>query len=641
MNSKTTKLASKMSAYLPSRDVLRIGVLFALMTVTVGVHTAEGQLASDDRRAVASELRSLSESLAAENLPGLATAKESVIRSNEALDQYLSGQASPENWAAWRSYIDIDPLMEAIESGQDSRRDLAAMGREALQVQERLVGLAPGLERQPLLDLRRSVDQLVDAIRFHNPDSLKGIGQQMTKLADRIEAIEGVPTPDDEAAINAMIGILRDSGQAASMTRRLRNLFGRPNLTVWVSENAVNQFVQRPVDQQSPVNDCILGTRIAGHARLTGAVTAELLPSVGSVRMRVQMSGCVNSKNKGYNGPVVLRTSGIGEVHATRELTFDESGIRMEPTTASVSMRNNIDAVENRLRIVRRIARKKAAEQKPQTDAIAKRKLHDRVVEEFTKEIDETANVPVPDFMQKIRPVLLRLDLSEPTRQWGSTVDAVYVNSVFRRDDQIAATVTAPPLRPDFDAAVQVHESVVNNAVAPILAGRTLSEEKMNELIAQAGGAIPARATEAGGDESEPPFEIDFSRARPVIFEARDQRVRIGIRGNRFAQGRRELKRPMEITAVYAPATTQDGRMILVREGEVDVNFPGQRRRLTISEAGLKGTIQKKFGDVFPAMLLDQPLQVPETVSVDALRGRAYRPCLITADDGWFSLAVR
>ena len=576
-------------------------LFFVSVTIALGFRPAVAQLAPAERQAVASQLRSLSGSLVAEDLPSLAAAKQQVVQSNDELNRYLSRSASAENWSAWRTYIDIDPLIEMINSGSETRRDLAAMGREALGVQERLVGLAPGLERQPLRELRRAVDGLVDAIRFHNPESLKGIGQQLMKLADRIESIDGVPTPDDEAAINAMIGILQDSGQATSMTRRLRDLFGRPNFTVWVSEDAVKQLVRRPVDQQTPVNDCILGTRIAGQARLTGVVTADLLPSIGSVRMRVQMTGCVNSKNKGYNGPVVLRTSGIGEVHATRDLTFNESGIEWQPTMTRVSMRNNIDAIENRLRIVRRIARKKAAEQKPQTDRIAKRKLRDRVAAEFTKETDETGNVPVPDFMQKVRPVLHRLDLSEPIRQWGSTDAAVFVNSIFRRDDQIATTVAAPPLLSDFDAAVQVHESVVNNAVAPVLAGRTLSEAKMNELIAQAGGAIPAKVTNSDGEEDEPPFEIDFSRARPVIFEARDQRVRIGVRGNRFAQGRRELKRPMEITAVYAPATTLDGHMVLVREGEVDVDFPGARRRLTISEAGLKGTIKKKFADVFPS----------------------------------------
>ena len=80
--------------------------------------------------------------------------------------------------------------------------------------------------------------------------------------------------------------------------------------------------------------------------------------------------------------------------------------------------------------------------------------------------------------------------------------------------------------------------------------------------------------------------------------------------------------------------------MVLVREGEVDVDFPGGRR-LTVAQAGLRGTIKKKFADVFPAILLDEPLKVPDTVEVDAIRDRVYHPCLIAAENGWLSLAVR
>tara|TARA_R110002049_G_scaffold4601_5_gene32556 strand:+ start:768764 stop:770659 length:1896 start_codon:yes stop_codon:yes gene_type:complete len=618
--------------------------LVSMLVVAIGASTrgqlAHAQLSEFDRSSVATQLRSLSENLSAEDLPDLPIAKQAVSQSHEQLNLYFSRHASPENWAAWLNYIDINPLMELIESDTDDRRDLAALGREALGVGQRLVGLAPGLEREPLRDLRRSLDQLVAALRFHDERSLEIIGQQMNALAERIEQIEGVPTPDDEAAINALISTLHGSGQVPVMVEKLRSVFAKPNIAVWVSEDAVRQIVDRPIDEQSPVNDCILGTRIAGDARLTGMVTADLLPSLGTVRMRVQMSGCVNSINKGYNGPVVLRTSGIGQVYASREITFNESGVQMQPAIADVSLTTNVDEIQHRLRLVRRIAKKRAAEQKPLADVIAKKKLHDRIGEEFTKETDATANVSVPDFMEKVRPVLYRLDLSEPPRFWGSTDDALFVNSVFRRRDQIGSAVHAPPLSTVFEAAVQVHESVVNNAVAPILAGRTLNEAKMNELIEQAGGTIPAKSEVSEDEEEEPPFEIDFSRARPVIFEARQQRVRIGIRGTRFAQGRRELKRPMEITAVYAPATMADGRMVLVREGEVDVDFPGGRR-LTVAQAGLKGTIKKKFADVFPPMLLDQPITVPDTVQVDALRGRVYHPNWIAANDGWLSLAVQ
>lgn len=95
----------------------------------------------------------------------------------------------------------------------------------------------------------------------------------------------------------------------------------------------------------------------------------------------------------------------------------------------------------------------------------------------------------------------------------------------------------------------------------------------------------------------------------------------------------------MEITATYEPATTETGT-ILVRKGDVNVSFPGGKR-LSVSQAGLKRSIQKKFSDVFPTTLLHQPLEVPSTTQIDALRGRVFRPSLIDARDGWLSITIR
>jgi hypothetical protein len=172
-----------------------------------------------------------------------------------------------------------------------------------------------------------------------------------------------------------------------------------------------------------------------------------------------------------------------------------------------------------------------------------------------------------------------------------------------------------------------------------VLAGRTFTESRLRELLRQAGFPEPPTGP-AEADQDDAPFEIDFSRIRPIIFEARDQTVRLGVRGTRFGQGGRELKRPMEITAVYVPAADDAGRLVLARQGEVNVDFPGQAR-LTLAQAGLRGTIKKKFADVFPDVLLQKPVVVPETARIDTLRGRVFRPSMIAAQDGWLSIGIR
>ena len=127
---------------------------------------------------------------------------------------------------------------------------------------------------------------------------------------------------------------------------------------------------------------------------------------------------------------------------------------------------------------------------------------------------------------------------------------------------------------------------------------------------------------------------------RPIIFEARDQLIRVGVRGTRFAQGSRELNRAMEITATYHAGTLADGTVVLIRSGDVGVDFPG-RKRLTVAQAGLKATIQKKFSEVFPETLLDQPLELPDTVQLETLRDKVFRPSMVDAKNGWLTIAVQ
>ena len=140
-------------------------------------------------------------------------------------------------------------------------------------------------------------------------------------------------------------------------------------------------------------------------------------------------------------------------------------------------------------------------------------------------------------------------------------------------------------------------------------------------------------------DEDEAPFELDFARSRPIIFEAREGKIRVGIRGTRFVQGKRGISRPLEITAIYEPVKTVEGIAILKLTENAKIDFPGTKR-LSIAQTGTRSAMAKKFKDVFPKYLMDQPWTVPPTVKADAIRNRVYRPREVSAKDGWLTVAV-
>ncbi|MCA9140303.1 MAG: hypothetical protein KDB00_26210 [Planctomycetales bacterium] len=567
----------------------------------------------------------------------LETTRDDFLAAAENLRLHLTRTASDENAQAWIKYLEIDPVLKGIESDA-SDTDLALM---SIRVSQKATGVHPGLEVPAVTRIRSAAEAYSNSLRFHRKENTtKALAVQLNRFAEQWASIESDPSPDEIATLRLLLDLLQRTGQNVDLVDRTRQRFSSANLHITVGDGLIQRTVNRNVNQCSPVRDCILGTRIVGDALLTGNVTATLRPSIGSVRMQIALSGSVNTVNKGYNGPVQLRTSGNGQVYATRMIQISESGVSMEPVVTTGSLSTRIDAIEHPLRLVRRIARKKAAEQKPKADQIGHRKFIARVTDSFTEETDEALSQPMPDLMGQAQPYLRRLDFVEPSRTIGSTDRSLFLYATVRKDNQLAAPLPPPPVRVENDATIQLHESIVDNTIGTLLAGRTMTRTELEQMAKKAKRNSADKTVTTTQEDEEPEFEIDFDRSRPIIFEAREGKLRVGIRGTRFSQGSRELKRPLEIVAVYQPVWTQSGQMLLERVDEVQINFPGTKQ-LSVAQAGLRGSIKKGFADAFPQNLMDKPWIIPADVKAPALRGMHFRPSYFDANDGWLTLGVR
>ncbi|MEM9645245.1 MAG: hypothetical protein AAF989_09640 [Planctomycetota bacterium] len=603
---------------------------------------------------VAARVLDAVETLDESKLPDFTASGQEVLQRIAAADEFLRRSTDDANYKNWLTYLDWQPLADAIEEESPP----STQGRLSVELLERMVGLHAGLELSRLRQLRTSTQALVAASRYNNRErSIDVITKQLTALSERIAKMDGIPSTEDAAAINAVVGILVEANQTPGLVATLRGSFLQPNFRVHVPEHTVQAAVQRNVNQARPVNDCILGTRLFGTARVQGDVQADLVPSVGTVRMTLNLRGRFRSDNIGYNGPVSLNTVGDGLVNVTRSLDLTEQGATLSPAVANVSLTTRITSINHRLRFVRRIARKRAAQQKPQTDAIAREKLRRQVSQSFVDETNQATSAPPPDVMANVRPILQRLDIHEPTRQLASSDTAMFLWGQFASPSQLGSANAAPVVSSGTDIALQVHESIVENTVAPLLSGRTFDRDELNRLLAQAGVTMPpAESTkdsgesgdddlalgdeEVGSDPAEEDFTLRFARFRPVVFECRQQTLRLGIRGAEFTQGKRKLRRAMEISATYVPVQTTDGQHFLLREEEIEISFSG-RKRLSLSESAIKSAIKERFSRVFPETLLTKSYTVPQTISLPAFRGRVYRAGSIDSQDGWLTIGAR
>ena len=423
------------------------------------------------------------EQLDAEAIEGVEAAMGEFLQADAELRAHLELSTDQTNAQAWIDYLELDAVLGAIES---EARD-AEIAAKSTRLSHKATGIHPGLEVPAVTRLRAAAMNLSNALRFRSKENTtKLLGIQLGRFADQWSAIESVPTPDETATLSLLLDLLQRTNQDVELVKDCRQRFASANLFLTIDDSLIQSVVDRRVNQCSPVRDCILGTRIVGDALLTGDVSASLLPSVGSVKLQVALTGSVISNNRGYNGPVKLRTSGVGEVHATRLIEVSESGVSFAPAVTSGSLSTRINAIEHPMRLVRRIARKKAAQQKPQADRIAHRKFISRVTEEFTEETDGAVSEPMPDLMAEARPYLTRLNLSEPQRTLGSTSESIYFNATFRDGNQLAAPSPPPVVSETNDATVQIHESMVANTIGAILAGRTMTRSELQQLAEKA-----------------------------------------------------------------------------------------------------------------------------------------------------------
>lgn len=616
------------------RMMLRIKFCLPLMLL-IGFHqSATAQWDESDQEALAKKIEAAVENLDPERFPEFTTSGQEVLTKVKQVRAYFQRSTDAKNAAAWMDYLDVDPIVDAI----DSEKSAAEIGRAARSLRFRLISPVPGLELRPLVELRDSVEKLLNSLLFRDGErNLELISRQLKASSNLIREIEGDPTSDQSITLSALTRVIAGSGQSVEVIEALRNAFDKPNFALQIDGKLIQKAVERDVNEPSPVRDCILGTRLIGQAFLSGRVTTELIPSDHDARLRVRLDGRVSSRNTGFNGPIRLRTVSDGNVIMSRQIILSEAGLSIGPTQSeSVSLATKITAIEHPLALVRRIARQQAAKKKGQSDRIALQRMRDQVGQQFSEETDAAVAGGTPAFKQ-LNGVIKRLSLEEPKLQWSSSESALSVQAVLRRPDQLATLLPKPQLDGDHAVVIQIHESFVDNMLAPMLSGRTVRERELNRLLDRLGIELepPTQATEG----EEKPFRIDFARLRPIIFEARANQLRVGVRGTRFVQGDRELNQAMEITAVYTRAIGEDGHR-LTRDGNVEVNFSG-RKRISIAQAGMRRTIEKKFSALFPEMILAEPVDVPEDSDLESMRGTRFRVGTVTAERGWLSVGVR
>ncbi len=566
--------------------------------------------------------------LSTNSLPQLDVARQQLIAAVDNLERYL--QTNSNSRDSWRSFLRLDDIHSEAQKEKPSVSTLTDI--EMAMRQNYL-----GLEYQPFTNVRDSLAKLRNALRWGaNPtQSLELLNARLERL------VETLNEPISEANLNEAVSVvalyLEQSNQAPGALSALRAKFSQPNIQAQVRESFIVRLLDRPIAQPNAVNECLLGTRVVGVASLNGAVTADLLPSPYGISLRLSLDANLTTNSTGYNRGVVLRSTGGSPIHAAKQITLTPQGIHSSPTSVATNLQTQINAIEHRSRIVRRIAQRKAAEAQPEANTIAEGRLQNRVSSQFDQQVDgqiSQTRIQLASFQQRAqsRPELARIGIARPTYSFNSTSSAVHAIATEQAASQLSAARSSPlPQLIDAQVSIDAHESAIMNAIDVFLSGRTIRNIELDDLAQQFGAKVtPELQAEADGE----PWSITFASIHPILIEMNDGLVKITLRISKMTRGDQPLNQDTVVTATYRPSIS-NGYLRLDREGEMGINFIG---RGGLGSVSLKPFIKGKFEKTFKPVLVNAPIHLP-TPNNPAIPRLAISNLII--DNGWAQISLR
>lgn len=529
-----------------------------------------------------------------------------VIQAAAALRKFLG---RGKDAAAWERYLQLQTL--DAQTRADAKADPAQLDRVLTQLRTDKVGL----DMKPFTNLAVALtDYDVRLRQLQNPDAQKEYEAELDKLSAALDAYVKEPSAEHLKTIGADLDWLVRRRQAVPLVESITYRLSQPNLYVVVAGSFLNKGMGRAIDETAPVRDSILGTRLVGTGRTEGDVSFRLVPNSDMAVLEATLEGVNHSRNVGYNGPAIINTVGTTRLVATKWLTIDIDGIHGMPVTAAADAESQITGIGSSKRgfvdcIVRRVATKRAGEQKGQAERIAEEHAEQRLGQMFEERIGTELARSNTQFKERFRNPLVRRG-QLPRVYFSTSTDHLYVSAIQAGGARLAAQSSAPAIAGNPEISIRLHESLVNNFAAGTLAGQTIGQPELEKSAKDFLGEVPERLKPDPGREE---WTITFADEDPIIFKVIDGGVKVTGRGKKYTSGSRSYP-AMDFTVSYKLEQAGQG-IKATRNGDIEIFppgfVPGGGKRLSLPQTTLRNLMRKRLEKIFePEIVKTEPTQL-------------------------------
>ena len=628
--SQTTYLPANSTVIVPSTTWVQPLVIQNTVTQSGGIQSGySGALPGTNPAKLdwSTAIDSARKALNAATLPNPQAAKNQLLNSIQAAETFL-GTAGSQRQSDWLVFLRVDELRAELAK---ETPDLPAL----IQIEKHTRQNYPGLDLLPIVQMRRDLLAYCDALRFGAaPEAtIAGLDKRLAGLEKQLNDFDpAVSKLELQRDLGLMVNYLYASHQAPALMQQIRNQYSQPTGRAMVSESFLQNRLTRPVNETTPVREMILGTQICGTSTLNGNVTPQLVANNNGATLQLVLSGQFTSRNIGTNRGVTLHTSSSAGIVACESAQLNSNGLSLlNNTYVDTNFRSSIDSIDHNLRIVRKIATKKAAQQKPQADTIAQGRLEDRVKQQYHEQLSQEIGNANSKLSPPSLPAFSRLGLLRPERTSFSSDD--FLSLVWRSadKDQLGAQSSCSMPVPNYGVTAQLHQAMLINYLDPVLASRTIRSQDLDDFAIQFGASPEATLKQEAQGE---PWAITLAGFHPVEVEFADNLVSFQIRLTKIERGDQALVQPATIRANYA-IELSNGTLQLRRQGDVDIQFSGRAQR-GLRGVTLRSFLKSKFDEAFRPELFEKPLRLADRLP----SGTNLSLVSMATNNGWLQVVL-
>lgn len=580
-------------------------------------------------------------------------AREDLIQAAQRFERFL-GPGSRKG-EGWKRYLKWDGVQESLSKPLNP--ELGPL-RESL---DRFRAGTPGTELPIFRQTASAMEKFLDLSAIARAsDQQAFVDRQLELLTEYLDSYESDPSTRNRFEIERRLDFFAGIGRGREVTTALRNEFNHPNVRAEISERFLRRVAGKPVDECNPVEDCILGTTIRGTGRTIGSVDVQTLPNSRRAELLITLSGTTYSQTRGYNDPVVIRSSGTTPFTATKRVELEDANFWNYPAKVTATTRTKTLSVQKQGgglggRFIAKIGEKKVEEKKPQANYIAARHAEERIADNLEEELLPKLQDFRYEYLNSFKKPFADRNAEPRMVAFSSTHSSINVDMLQAGRGELGAESAPGAFPGGQDVSIRLHETGAANLASGILAGATLSQKteegkpKLNvELPSFLRKAIDKSREETETEPAEDdgrefkPWSITFRRLRPISVDFKDDLVTIRIHSARI-QVKDETYDGWDIIVTYS-LVVENGGLKLLRDGEIDVlptSFdPTSGRGLSNRQVGLRGNLAKELnrqadsGRGFPKEIDLGPLDLPDNL---AKYGPLYARDA-SSTGGWLSL---